>query len=497
MDVVTLQMAKADAAKKLRPLRRRDFRTWKDLPTLMASPPTFTLGSSGGATTISGSGLMVPWDASAFTYYGIQPTFASNSAPKNTGYSALGGGTVPAPYASGNTTAPPWAAEFDFDSSDGLFEVKMSGQGTGGRVRVLVNGQYGTQVATFAPPPDGTTYFGLVNLGAAGKYRIRLEFESSTCFYGVQTLPSNAVVATPKRAQRWIVIGDSFTEPTIQDSGGYHNCDGWTMQLAHLLGVDVWSAGKGGTGYLNPGSYVKYRSRLTDITAYSPDVIIWAGGINDYGTYTAAAIAAELLLCLQTAATALPNVQQIVLSPFWRNGFQTYPTNLLLTDDQMKSTAQSFGAIYLDLLRFPATRPRGDAAAATATTMSSASSVAASSISLPVALPLGTYVEIGHGTTAAEIRRITGVTGTGPYTNQFGGVTPGGGGGNLASAHSSGDAVVPVGPGFISGTGYQGAAQGDGTGDRMTGADHTHPTVAGHLNIAKVVANLLGQTLNA
>ena len=90
-------------------------------------------------------------------------------------------------------------------------------------------------------------------LGAAGLYRIRLEFDPSRVFMGITAGPTDTVSATlaPKR---YIVVGDSFTEPTIEDSGSFVYGDGWPVQLSYLTGLDIWCAGSGGTGYLNPNS---------------------------------------------------------------------------------------------------------------------------------------------------------------------------------------------------------------------------------------------------
>jgi hypothetical protein len=234
MDVVTLGMAKAAANKTVAELRRRDLPGYKALPTLMASPPTAVLGAASGSTQIAGSSLVAPWDTSAFAYYGTVPAYGGTSYPGSSYFTSGGAGGVVGVYPSGSSTTSPWAVEFDFDTTDGLFEVSLLGKGAGGGVRVLVNGQYATQGNTFvSATADGSPYLGKVTLAAAGVYRIRLEGEGQFYFGGIRTLPVNGISAAPKRVQRWVIMGDSYTEPTVNDSSGSKmQWDGYVQQLS-------------------------------------------------------------------------------------------------------------------------------------------------------------------------------------------------------------------------------------------------------------------------
>jgi lysophospholipase L1-like esterase len=383
------------------------------------------LGAASGSTQIAGSSLVPPWDTTAFTFFGAAPVYGGTSYPGSSYFTGNGAGGVAGVYTSGSTTAPPWAVEFDFDTSDGLFEVSMMGKGAGGGVRILVNGQYVTAGNTFvSATSDGAPYLGKVTLAAAGVYRIRLEGEGQFWFGGIRTIPTNGITAAPKRTQRWIVIGDSFTEPTVSDTpSNKHQWDGYVQQLSYLLGVDAWSCGSGGTGYLKPFSgRVNFKDRLTDVTQNNPDVVVFAGGINDYASYTAAAIGAQALACFQQVKAALSKAQIIVLSPWWPRGAQTYASNLLATADAIKASAQQVGAMWVDVLRQdppPAGANGGPAPAPT--TLSASTTVGATQITTPVLYPLNTYMQIGSGTNA-EVRKVSGTSGaSAPYTLQFGG----------------------------------------------------------------------------
>lgn len=484
-------------------LRRRDCPGWRALPGVNTAAATATAGASGAATTITGSTLLGPWEASCFGYFGAKVSFSGSSYPFYTLYSTTINSGGVNPYPTGLTSPSPYAVEFDLDTPDGKFEILQ--RGSGGGIRVMVNGHYISSGPTFAPAADGGFYLQLVTLAAgAGTYRIRLECSVNTYFGGIRVSPLAAVIAAPPRPQRWLVLGDSYTEPTISDNAASIGWDGWVQQLSYALGVDMWSAGRGGTGYLQQlpsGSGANnFLQRINDVIANAPDVVIFAGGINDYANATAAAIGAQALACCQAIKTALPNTQLIVLSPFFPRGFQSYPTNLLATADAIKAAAQTVDATYLDLLRLPAppqgAGDNGTVTAPAASTLAAAAASGATSLSAGVKYPNGTYLQIGTGTNA-EVRRCTGTSGTGPYTVNFGGNTPSGGGGGLSSAHVAGETVTPVGPGYLSGLGRLGNATGDGNAERFTGTDATHPTIAGHRNIARAVFSLLTPTLAA
>lgn len=464
-------------------LRRRNLPGVTALPTLATSPPTATLGTASAASAISGSILMNSWEPGRFSYFGTVPGYVATfpNGYANTFYSA-------------STSKGPWAAEFDFHSLDGRFEVKMVGAAAG--VRVLVDGRYVTQGPTFKPASDGLQYFGLIDLAAAGRWRIRLEFDGNVRFLGIQTLPTASLTATPTKTQRWVAVGDSYTEPTIIDSSGNAaGGDGWVQQLGYMLGVDAWSCGSGGTGYLNPGGggRVKFRDRIADWTSASPDVVMFAGGINDYSGFTAADIGTEAAACFTDTRAALPNVPIVVIGPWWPRGYQSYAANLLATSDAIKAAALAVGATWIDPLRLPVPyAPPGTTTATTSLTADSGAGIA--TVNTAASLPVGTYFQIGTGSNA-EVRRVTGVTGSGPYTLQFSSPPPSGGGNVLARSHTTGETVTVVGPGLFTGSGRQTATAGDGNADQWTGSDATHPTVAGHAGIGRAVFGLLAAQL--
>jgi hypothetical protein len=457
-------------------LRRRDIPGLAALPAVMVSPPTITHGTS---TLLAGSVVIPPWYSGAYTFTG-------GVVAKGVTYPDYLGYGTQSMYT--NTSASPWAAECDLDIVDatGRFEIQMKPNGTAAvRIGVSANGGPMQYVADGPSILDGTNQFHLVTMGAAGRYRVRLEFNSDARFYGIAVGITDTVRAVRPAGKRLVVVGDSFTEPTVQDTNPKTSNHGWVQRLGLLLGVNAMSCGSGGTGYMNPGSggRVKFRDRSTDwLSLLSPgDVLMFAGGINDTA-YTAAQVGTEAAACF---ALCPAGVELVVLSPFWPRGFHSYSANLLAVRDAIKTAALAANATYLDVLQIPSPE-----ALPAATTLAAATTGTPSTVSAVASIPNGTYFQIGTDTNA-EVRMVTGVSGSGPYTLSFGGSYNGlTGGGNLARTHALGDPVIPCGPGIITGSGKQGTTTGDGNADRYTGADATHPTGPGHLNIAIQVMSL-------
>lgn len=462
-------------------VRRRDLPGVAAMPVLvMASPPAFETN----ATTQISSSVLVPPDAGNFAVSGGS-TRRGSSFPDTTGISTTG--------MYGVTTASPYALDFILDTVDstGRFEVYHKENGTGCRLLVQVDGQW--QYATSGPTwktTSGSRVFGLVTLGAAGVYRLRLECDAGFVFAGLQIAPTDAVTPAGSTRRRVVIIGDSYTEPTINDTGDYCSWDGYAQLLSYAIGADVWSAAAGGTGYLQPNASpakTNLAGRISEITPYVDGAEVWcAYGINDYGNFTAAAIAAAALTDYQTILDAGAE-KLVVVGPYWPRGIFYTATNLLATREAIKASAASVRATFLDPLNLPisATQP-------TATTL--AATTGASAVTIQTVAALGTsdyYVQIGTGTNA-EVRYVGGQTGSGPYTYGFGTT---GHGGALQNIHTSGEAVTPVGPAFITGNGKQGTPQSNGTADRYTGADATHPTIAGHRNLAGILYSLYSASL--
>ncbi len=464
-------------------LRQHDVRGIGAIPGVMSNTPSV---SASNTSAYTGAVLTPPWMSGAYTFFGGIPSTGTVFPDSN----SFG---VASMYT--KTSLTPWGAETELDLADatGRFEVQMKPSGSANTRIAIAKGAGPYEYITSGPTlMDATNQYFLITLGAPGRYRVRLEFSGEARFYGIAVPLTEGVRAVPMVSQRLVVIGDSFTEPTISDNNPWTKSMGWVQKLGQILDINAISCGLGGTGYVNPGSNgrVKFRDRSSDWLPLlrTGDILMFAGGINDT-SYDASQIAAEAAACF---ALCPPGVELVVLSPFWPRGAQTYSANLLLLRDVIKSAALAAGGKFLDVLSLPIVGPQ-----ATSTTLASNSVVTNTSISTVNPIPNGTWIQIGNDINA-EVRMVTGQSGSGPYTLNVTG-TRGGqpAGGPLTRVHSAGDPVVHCGNGIVTGTtGRQGTPSNDGTGDRYTGPDSTHPTGPGHANIATQVAQLYMRQLS-
>lgn len=459
------------------------------VPSVLSSPPTVTNGVANAASAISGSILHSILDGSKFTVLG-GPVSRGINYPNYLGANV---GAYPQ-----ITSSSPVAVEFNLDTVDstGRFEISMKGGGQ--QYRVLIKQPNGTWGAVSANaqrtlPVDGNGYLDLVTLGAAGVYAVRIEMQACV-FNGIRTAATDTVSATQARRRRYIVVGDSFTEPTINDSGAvFYGSQGWVQQLAYMTGLDIWSAGSGGTGYLQTnGARPKFYDRLVnDVLAYNPDGVIFAGGIND-SSADPAALQAEAQRCFELVKSAGKEV--IVVSPFYPKGASGLPQQILAIRDAVKAAAKASGVRFLDLLNYGGIPLFLAADANYSSTLASAysSGTSVQVTDIPSYFKQANtgkdkwFVKLGSGA-SQNIREVTNISGTGPYTLSITNA--------LSLPLPAGASVTLAGQSYQTGTGRQGATVGDGNSDRYTGPDTTHPTVAGHANIARCVADMWSRAL--
>jgi hypothetical protein len=453
-------------------LRRTDFPM--RAPFILTSPPTV---SSSSTSQISGSILWESFNNGAFSYLGMKP-IRSAIFPTSLGVNTAGSFT----YTSNSQVIP----EFwlDTDDSTGRFEVYTLGKNDAYRIAIeQPDGRWGYVGAiTVTNPNDGAGHYALVTIGAAGKYKIRIEFAGISVFIGIQTTKTTQVSAVRSNQRNFVVAGDSYTEPTIVDTAGGVHGDGWCVQASILTGINHIPSGSGGTGFVNPntGGKVKLFTRLPEILPFATDGFVFAMGINDT-SYTSAQFQTEVTACFNFVRNAMGNKPIIVVSPFWPNGGPVY--QIYTEKDILQNSARQIGAIFVDLIeQVP------DIHASFFTTLTSAAALNATTLQVANAdsLLFSHYIRVGS--VGPSRVKISNITGTGPYTLSL---TSGIGG--LAPA--AGETVQLSGLSYVTGTGKQTVPTGDGTADRFTGGDNTHPTVAGHANIAWNYASRLQKLL--
>jgi lysophospholipase L1-like esterase len=459
-----------------RALRKRNVLGLAGLPTAMTTPPTVTDNTSSGLAGI----IAYPDRGGVFRYtrrMAYHPSFP------NSGY------YWPMAAASTNNTdgarvTPPFTVSFVTDAP--TFEVLC--KGASNTLRFRINGQLVTAGGggTVTTNSDGATHYISVALGSRAMRRVDVDFSANGAFGGVRTAATDTLQALPANEQpRLMVIGDSFTEPT--GATGAHT--GFATTLAQMLGCVPIPTGWGATGYIDSagGTKTTFRGRFaTDVVPEAPDIIVFAGGINDYPDDTAAVIGAEALLLFQQSLAAFPLAQQYVVSPFWRNGVSTFPTNLLATRDAIKASALSVGFTFLDVLELPKTVTFSTTLSA-AITAGAATTTTPARMSSSAANGAGFTFEVGTGTANAERIVATSWTGGGPFT-----LTPTT---TFTKNHSSGEAVNLVGGCLWTGTGKVGGTTGNGNSDFLVSNDGIHPSPEGHDAIAyalyeQIVASL-------
>lgn len=325
----------------------------------MGSPPTVTLGSAGAASTIANATLRAPATA-PFQYLGTIPTYAGGSFPDNALYVAA---TVTDPP----TSKAPWQIEFDFDGD--AFDVYLKAFASSG-YRIWVDGVPATAGFQATGGSAGSLYHLLVDFGSAEFRRIRLDVSATFYFGGVYAHPNYSVIppSTPK-GPRMVFLGDSYTEPTINSATVGTNSDGYATQAGRLLGYnDVWASGAGGTGYLNPGGSgrVKFRDRLsTDVLAYSPDVVVVAGGRNDTALNNATvypggagtaltAFATEAAALFSAIRTGLPSAKVFAIGPWASSTANNTATadggNFVGIGAAIETAVEAINGVYIDNL---------------------------------------------------------------------------------------------------------------------------------------------------
>ena len=176
-------------------------------------------------------------------------------------------------------------------------------------VRIIIDGQYyydgGDAVSV------GNPTWRVLDFSAKGGRKVRrftVEGYGNVTFAGVKVDPQSKVWApTAFETVKVAVLGSS-----IEGGGNSYPIlptSSWCAQLGKYLGwSDVRNLGLGGTGYIQAGSSYTYAQHLADVTAFTPDIVIVGGPINDANTgSTQAQIQAAAVSLFQQIRAALPN----------------------------------------------------------------------------------------------------------------------------------------------------------------------------------------------
>lgn len=249
---------------------------------------------AGPAITVTGSisGTTLTVTAISGGSLSVGTTIVGPGIPAGTGIIALGTGT-------GSTGTYTLNQSMTVSS-----ESMLAGAAT---YRLIVNGQY-VSTTPVTPPHSGWGYL-IVDFTSAGGRSARdvtLEMSGAASFGGVDVLSTETVSAPPPSLIKLAVSGDS--QAACGDCLVAGNS--YPQTMADYLGIkNIQNSAVGATGMLVSSTSGTAQSRLSDLTSFSPDIVLDENGGNDCaGGFTPAQIQTAKMTYLQAIRAALPNV---------------------------------------------------------------------------------------------------------------------------------------------------------------------------------------------
>lgn len=170
---------------------------------------------------------------------------------------------------------------------------------------------------------------------------------------GAEPGPIPTFTSTPDQRVTAAFLGDSYTAGT----GASSPAKRWTSLVAAKEGWREINAGAGGTGYTvtaGPEGCGKsfcdnYVGRVDDIVKQRPDVVVVAGGQNDFAAYQADANAVRknIVKVFAELHSELPDARIIAVGPSTTSDVAPQVVGL---DAEVRDASESIGATYVDLI---------------------------------------------------------------------------------------------------------------------------------------------------
>lgn len=168
--------------------------------------------------------------------------------------------------------------------------------------------------------------------------------------------PSGAATPTPTvpaPAPRAAFIGDSYT----QGGGAEPDTARWSTVATAALGWTELNFGRGGTGFVTSNSYLgcgleycpTYLETVPEVVAAAPDIVVVAGGQNDFPAFAEApdAVRAAVLETYSGLRAGLPDAMLVAVGPSTPWAVDEIAVAL---DAAVREGARSVGARYISLL---------------------------------------------------------------------------------------------------------------------------------------------------
>lgn len=194
---------------------------------------------------------------------------------------------------------------------------------------------------------------GLATFGVAMLVVLAMQHVSGSAVAGETAGPIPTFTSTPDVRPVAAFLGDSYTHGT----GASSPAKRWTSIVAAKEGWQEVNDGEGGTGYVATsgvegcGQTVcpAYADRVSDLVKQQPDVVVVAGGQNDFGKFgnDPEGVTAAVNDVYSALRAALPHARIIAVGPSIPSDVDAPATGL---DRAVRDASKSIGATYVSLL---------------------------------------------------------------------------------------------------------------------------------------------------
>jgi len=484
-----------DLARRNQGVPKRQFERFSHLafngltagPKVMASPPTISAIAT--ATAIASPQIYNFLTANSAPSPGF-PSFNENFITTTIG-AWIRSGVVFPDYnyadAQGPTDSVPGSnwGRLEFFTDAQTFEFMH--KGLGAKWRMWVDGEL-VQAAAVPVTADGGAKWQPIVFASQQLRHIKLDYTADFRFGGITIGPTDAIFPAPAVNPRALVIGDSYVVGTNSDT-----VNGFVNTMGAYLGWDCWAAGVGGSGFDAADSPSSYRDRIGLYSGIPFDVVIIVGSVNDADAIGQASAQAEVPLCFQLARAQWPDALLIGVSPWRPKGVEgllaaggTFGGRYRTIGRYIQEAVDSVDGCYVDLISIPFTNASRQLTGPGKGTIQASVNASATTFTSDFQFGIGSTIDIGADISTSELRRVTAVSGTGPYTMTVAA---------LNNAHRVDEVVRQVGASWCTGLGRVGATTGVGTADRYMHSDDVHPTQAAHDTVGRLVATQIANFL--
>lgn len=217
----------------------------------------------------------------------------------------------------GSSQAAYWPHRISFYYDGQAFELFTKAGSATYQLRLRIDGRLVTEDLTqvAAGLSAGTPYYIKCDLGSQSMRLIEIEGPGDTLpFGGIVAEPTAIVTRGPAPSLRVAALTDSIGG----GAGSYTRFSSWVGMLERLMGGDVAmvNLGIGGTGWSTSVGVSDFITRLPDIVAAKPDILLVQGEVNDR-TQTSAQLQALVKSFIVALQNVLPKTLLVVVGAYW------------------------------------------------------------------------------------------------------------------------------------------------------------------------------------